>query len=120
MKITLKDVLSHVTKSPEAWFPQIGSQGSGFEFASSLSHCFSNFHFANSLLLWQSGGNLVMCSAAGSEAAFKDLATLSMGNIVLVDDQRANFQSQFGASRSEDAADAGGQWFQSCEAVTKV
>ena len=33
----------------------------------------------------------------GSEAAFKDLATLSMGNIVLVDDQRANFQSQFGA-----------------------
>lgn len=51
------DVLSHVTKSPEAWFPQIGS-----------------------------------------EAAFKDLATLSMGNIVLVDDQRANFQSQFGAS----------------------
>lgn len=51
------DVLSHVTKSPEAWFPQIGS-----------------------------------------EAAFKDLATLSLGNIVLVDDQRANFQSQFGAS----------------------
>ncbi|CAK9017905.1 unnamed protein product [Durusdinium trenchii] len=51
------DVLSHVTKNPEAWFPQIGS-----------------------------------------EAAFKDLASLSMGNIVLVDDQRANFQSQYGAS----------------------
>ena len=33
-----------------------------------------------------------------SEAAFKDLASLSMANIVLVDDQRANFQSQYGAS----------------------
>lgn len=50
------DVLSHVTRNPEAWFPQIG------------------------------------------EAGFNDLATLCMGNIVLVDDQRANFQSQFGAS----------------------
>lgn len=40
---------------------------------------------------------------AGSEAAFKDLATLSLGNIVLVDDQRANFQSQLGVPWSSES-----------------
>mmetsp|Transcript_10929 Transcript_10929/g.26268 ORF Transcript_10929/g.26268 Transcript_10929/m.26268 type:complete len:626 (-) Transcript_10929:270-2147(-) len=51
------DVLLHVTKHPDAWFPQIGQ-----------------------------------------DSSFSDVESLQMGNIVLVDDQRANFQSQFGAS----------------------
>ena len=51
------DVLLHVTKYPDAWFPQIGQ-----------------------------------------DSSFSAIESLHMGNIVLVDDQRANFQSQFGAS----------------------
>ncbi|CAE7705813.1 Ucp1 [Symbiodinium sp. CCMP2592] len=51
------DVLTHVTKYPDAWFPQVGQ-----------------------------------------DSSFAAIENLQMGNIVLVDDQRANFQSQFGAS----------------------
>lgn len=94
-----KDVLSHVTKSPEAWFPQIGRDNTGRNRLCNLSlgllprHAIYNLSWT---LPWTIQHDVQ--PPGGSEAAFKDLATLSMGNIVLVDDQRANFQSQFGAA----------------------
>ena len=126
-----KDVLSHVTKSPEAWFPQIGRVGERCGSQNSISFIYRLvlFYTVSRIVELKKGPHryhsntssiknpLRLVSTfkrranlpthqmrfAGSEAAFKDLATLSLGNIVLVDDQRANFQSQFGVPWSSES-----------------